>query len=806
LLDLEQLIRGAEKNSLFIGDFNMPDIDWETGHSSARARPFVEAVEDSMMEQMVNFSTQVKGNCLDLVITNIPERVSEVLEAGRLGRSDHDMLSITLEMENRSDGPVKQTTNWKRADWPSMKAELETVDWATEMRSKTAGEMWNILRRKVGETVHKHVPTRIVRGRGRPVWLTKEIIAAVRRKQRLWKKAKKGRCVEDYEAADREVKRMIRNAKRNFEKRLAGDNGGNSRPFYAYIKRKTKSRPGIGPLKNEKKETITDYQGMAELLNNFFGSVFTREDAENIPVAEEMEGMTLDNITITERAVREKIKSLKTDSAAGPDEIGPKLLQELESVLTRPLTWIFRESVNSGEVPAEWRSANVTPIFKKGPKSDPGNYRPVSLTSVCCKLLESILRDALMNHLTANGLLNPSQHGFMPGKSCTTNLLEFMEKTTKVIDAGLPFDIVFLDFAKAFDKVPRERLLEKLRAHKVRGRVLNWIRNWLTGRRQRVVLNGKFSSWADVLSGVPQGSVLGPILFLIFINDLDVAASLIEILRKFADDTKLGQTVGTDQDKEKLQQALNNLCDWADKWGMEFNIKKCKIMHLGHNNPGHVYTMKNQQLETTEIERDIGVNVSNSLKPSLQCAQAAKTAQSVLSQISRAFHFRDRHTFKKLYVQYVRPHLEFAVTAWSPWLEADKSCLEKIQQRAVSMISGLKGTTYEEKLREIGLTTLEERRHQADMIQAFKIIRGFDKVDSNTWFQEVDVSIRTTRSAADPLNLRPQAARLETRRNFFSNRVVEAWNLIPGDIKRSKTVSSFKNAYRSHREKMVENA
>jgi hypothetical protein len=143
LLDLEQLIRGAEKNSLFIGDFNMPDIDWETGHSSARARPFVEAVEDCMMEQMVNFSTQVKGNCLDLVITNIPERVSEVVEAGRLGRSDHDMLCITLEMENRTDGPVKQTTNWKRADWQSMRADLATVDWTSEMMAKNAEEMWN---------------------------------------------------------------------------------------------------------------------------------------------------------------------------------------------------------------------------------------------------------------------------------------------------------------------------------------------------------------------------------------------------------------------------------------------------------------------------------------------------------------------------------------------------------------------------------------------------------------------------------------------------------------------------------------
>jgi len=350
-----------------------------------------------------------------------------------------------------------------------------------------------------------------------------------------------------------------------------------------------------------------------------------------------------------------------------------------------------------GKVPDDWKRANVTPIFKKGSKADPGNYRPVSLTSVCCKMLESLIKDEMMSHLEKNNLITASQHGFFPGRSCTTNLLEFLEGVTAKIDEGKPVDVVFLDFAKAFDKVPKERLLEKLGAHRIGGKLLQWIRAWLTGRKQRVVLNGKCSTWKDVLSGVPQGSVLGPILFLIFINDLDLAVKMINQVKKFADDTKLGHSVSNEMQRNELQQALNNLHEWAERWGMQFNVAKCKVLHCGHNNQHFEYTMNGTKLESVEEERDIGVTMSSCLKPASQCRKSAQTAQTVLSQLTRTFHYRDRNIFLRLYLQYVRPHLEFSATAWSPWYEADKECLEKVQRRAVNMISGLKAKAYMKK-------------------------------------------------------------------------------------------------------------
>jgi hypothetical protein len=276
-------------------------------------------------------------------------------------------------------------------------------------------------------------------------------------------------------------------------------------------------------------------------------------------------------------------------------------------------------------------------------------------------VLESIIRDYLMGHLLDNKLLHPSQHGFMARKSCTTNFLEFFEIFTGAVDGGDAVDVIFLDFAKAFDKVPHRRLLVQLQAHGIGGSMLKWIEAWLSERKHRVVLNGTCSGWKGVLSGVPQGSLLGPILFLVFINNLVAMAQLITIIRKFADDTKLGQVIRSQANRDLLTQCLDRMTEWATEWGMAFNISKCKVMHLGPKNLCHTYTMSGADLSTTTEERDIGVTVSSNLRPGAQCAKAARKASAVLGQISRAFHYRDRHTFLNLYKQYVRPHLEFAV-------------------------------------------------------------------------------------------------------------------------------------------------
>jgi ribonucleases P/MRP protein subunit RPP40 len=272
-------------------------------------------------------------------------------------------------------------------------------------------------------------------------------------------------------------------------------------------------------------------------------------------------------------------------------------------------------------------------------------------------------------------------------------------------------------------------------------------------------------------------------------------AELIELLSKFADDCKGQNVVMSDQDRQDLQETINKLLDWANTWGMSFNKSKCKVMHVGNNNPKFEYFMQGTKLAVVEEEKDVGVIIHNSLKPARQCQKAAASALSVLHQLKKNFHFRDRHVFVKLYKQYVRPHLEFATPVWSPWLNADKQVLENVQRKFINMVAGLQQGSYEEKCRELKLETLEERRHIQDLAQTYKMVSGKEKLRRTEIFKHV--SGGRTRQDADELNLKQAHSRLDIRKHFFNQRTVKSWNEVPPEIKRSANVTGFKAAYKN---------
>ncbi|MDZ1603208.1 reverse transcriptase family protein, partial [Klebsiella pneumoniae] len=432
------------------------------------------------------------------------------------------------------------------------------------------------------------------------------------------------------------------------------------------------------------------------------------------------------------------------------------------------------------------REANVVPLFKKGNKNNPGNYRPVSLTSVVGKVMEKVLKDRIAEHLERHCLIRDSQHGFVKGRSCLTSLIAFFEEVTKQVDEGKPVDVVYMDFSKAFDKVPHGRLMEKVRRHGIVGNVASWIKNWLTDRRQRVVLDGKYSAWSPVTSGVPQGSVLGPLLFVIFINDLDMEVE--GWVSKFADDTKIGGIVDTEEGCCGLQRDLDRLQSWAEKWQMEFNPEKCEVVHFGRTNKNAKYWVNGRVLGSVEEQRDLGVYVHRSLKVATQVDRAVKKAYGVLAFINRGIEFKSREVMMQLYRTLVRPHLEYCVQFWSPHFRKDVEALERVQRRFTRMLPGMENRSYEERLSVLGLFSLERRRMRGDLIEVYKMIRGIDRVDSQRLFPQVEQSV----TRGHKFKVKGGRYRGDVRGRFFTQRVVGAWNALPGEVVGSETLGTFK--------------
>ena len=332
-------------------------------------------------------------------------------------------------------------------------------------------------------------------------------------------------------------------------------------------------------------------------------------------------------------------------------------------------------------------------ISSKGAdRHDAKNYRPITITSLLCRLLEKILKQKICQHFTENNTIPSEQHGFMKNKSCLTNLLETLEDITKWQDMGIPVDEIYLDFSKAFDKVPHQRLIYKLEKLGITGSLLTWIESFLFQRKQRVKIKGSLSEESHVKSGVPQGSVLGPLLFIAYINDLPLLVN--SPTKVFADDTKMYKEIESISDADSFQADIDSLVKWCQEWGMKFNISKCYIMHYGKNNNNYLYHIQGHLLATCSTYKDLGVIVSNDLKPAEQIAKCVAKANQMVGMIRRTFSYIDKEIFLRTYKVFVRPILEYCQQSWAPYLVKDIEEIEKVQQRAAKLVPELRDMPY----------------------------------------------------------------------------------------------------------------
>ena len=810
---MDQIIKASDvanqNRILLMGDFNIKEINWAEnkaeGDINTLANRFYECTKDSYLYQHVFAPTRFRAeqeSTLDLIFTKEEEDIKNIEVLQPLGKSDHGIVICDFICEWKAKLIFRPRRLYHKGNYIEMNRLLSDIDWETEFVGKDTHQRWDCFKQKLDEITNQNIPLSVPRTHNTP-WMNRKVIALYKKKYFAWKRYMENKISHrwrEYVKERNKASRVERDERRAYEKRLAKEVGQNRRGFFKYVNSKLTVRPEISALTDVNGELKHDEKEMANICNNYFHSAFNRPVAgEELPEMEEVCNLGIEDFEITPEMVAKKLECLNKFKSCGPDNIHPHVLKETASSVSLPLSMIFQESLRAGETPVDWRSANVTPIFKKGDRSDPANYRPVSLTSQVCKVLESIVRGQILEHLESNNLLSDHQHGFRAGRSCLSNLLSTLEDWTKMIDErDTCVDVAYLDFRKAFDLVSHKHLLLKLQKHGINGQIGNWIKAFLENRKQKVVIRGHESDELDVLSGVPQGSVLGPLLFLIFINDLPKCTACPVCL--FADDSKIyckvprGNKVLPELEgsHELLQKDLDELQGWADKWKMAFNVNKCKIMHLGYDNGKHEYNLNGETLMETKEEKDLGVLIDNELKFSSHIKGIVAKANRMIGMIKISFECIDKEMFLILYKTLVRPLLEYCVHAWSPHFENDIMLLENAQRRATRMVREFSELSYEERLNELDLPTLKDRRTRGDMILTYRLIHGEEGIDYKKFFS---LSESTHNTRGHSMKITKPTARLDARKYFFSHRVVDKWNDLTAEEVTAKSTHMFKKKY-----------
>jgi hypothetical protein len=611
-----------------------------------------------------------------------------------------------------------------------------------------------------------------------------------KKKLRVWRRLKKYYSIQlefEYNQISSRINSELLKLEISTEKQLLESPSVNK--FYKFVgKRLEKSR--VIPALCGNNETAFEDSDKVRLMNEFFYTMFTK-DNDTIPTfTDRTNGKFAGNLVITPSLIINAIHKLNPTTSCGPDKLPAIMFKKLTHCLTIPLTKIFNISMITGTLPAIWKNSIISPIFKKGDPSNPANYRPVSITCVTCRILESIIKQHLMKFALEKSLFTKMQYGFLPRKSCESQMLSYMNSLTSEIDNTNKIDSIYLDFSKAFDSVSHSKLLFKLSKYGINGHLLNWLKSFLTDRQQQVKIKNTLSDLLPVTSGVPQGSVLGPMLFLIFINDIsDLNTDPNIKMYLFADDIKLFSRT---TDSAALSQLLSNIAEWSEIWQLGLAPTKSAVIHFGHENPEILYSINGNILSPETEVKDLGIFISNDLKFSKHVSYIVKNAFYRMSLIFRCFKSRNRDLLLRAYKIYVRPILESSTAVWSPYLKKDIMCVEKVQRKFTKRLLSPSTLTYEQRLEILKLETLEKRRIFFDLCLVFKMLRNVVDLPFEDFFTN---RVSTTR-CANTYKITVNKCRVDCRKYFFSNRVVHIWNSLPQEIVSASHVTAFKHRLR----------
>ena len=782
---------------ILVGDYNLPQINWDLEQTSSEySNMFLECIRDNGIEQMIAEPTRFRNDqtpsLLDLLLVSDPDIINYANVNVPLGKSDHCTIEFSVKNSHKINDTHKTCYDFEKIDSEKFQETINSYDWnMINDRQLNFDTTYEIFIDAVNQAITSSAPIRKRSHMNKAPWTTRLVHTLSRRKRKLWDKYKFSGLAADYENY-KNVRNSFDQKKDiailNYENKIIAGKNTNPKQFYNYVSLKNKY--GHNKIVLNHNDVIeTNETKCANILNDFFGSVFTTGES-NLPEFEPSRNYEkMPDISLTAENIKKKLEQLDIHKAAGPDQIPCLILKKFSDLLTPILLRIFRRSYEESRVPLQMKEALIVPLHKSGSKLLTNNYRPVSLTPIIAKVLESLMYDALLSHVEDNDILNDVQHGFRRNRSTNSNLLFFWDKVTSLADKKNEVSIIYTDLRKAFDSVPHDLLCFKLMKYGVEGANLGWIEDFLKLRRQKVRIGQCLSSSIAVESGVPQGGVLSGLMFILYMNDLPDCLKFCQI-SMYADDAKLYAPITGPAAVTAVQQDLDRFSAWCRTWRMRLNAEKCFFLHYvpqNRNKTYPIYYLDGVPLIRRESATDLGVVVEDDFKFHAQVSGACKKASKQINTIRRTFMSRNPKFLESMFKTYVRPHLEYCVQVWNPVYIGDINRMEKVQNRFTRFLPQSRVMSQEERNQRLNITSHESRRLRGDLVYMYKLYES-----------QLFTSSNETRTRGHPKRLKIEITHNNLRKHSFAARNADAWNSLPESVVCANSLDEFKARLDAH--------